>query len=484
MTALSQTNRRIRWPRWLFAFALWQCLLPGCRTPQDNQIELLERELRTQEDYIYELEDYVVQYSERLRNIRCAQAIEIEPETYDKNSVLKKSHRVKDSDLGDSPSSDSEDRTDSSDDSPKPKTIQIEPEPVQGFDPDDFEPPPLNIENQQGKVIIGTTDGLAVVGESAPRSNPVTELELPDPVAFSAEGGEPEPSEQIQRVAVEDLFDDQEVESAHYAEQASYQAQGEMSEELPETIRVAQIFRNDEPGQPQTLLAVVEGYDAAEEAIPFAGEVSLMVSAPGESKPRRLKRWDFTLDDVSAAWQSSHLGDGLHLELPLEATKLPEEALQLWVRVINHQGEKRLARHSFERDRLAGLEVETGAKELTPDSPVQVAEDSAAEPESDEADPVVERLAAKSLKRARSKNSSGWRTSTVRTDMDAQGFDSTVKKTSGWTAQPHGGRYPHLGQGQETTTVKQGPIWTAGRVKRTGGTSAAKKNSPNWSPYR
>ena len=44
----------------------------GCRTTADNQIDLLERELRTQEDYIYELESYVVEYSEKLRDTRCA----------------------------------------------------------------------------------------------------------------------------------------------------------------------------------------------------------------------------------------------------------------------------------------------------------------------------------------------------------------------------------------------------------------------------
>ncbi len=36
----------------------------GCRTTRDNQFDILERELRSQEFYIYELEDYVVEYSE------------------------------------------------------------------------------------------------------------------------------------------------------------------------------------------------------------------------------------------------------------------------------------------------------------------------------------------------------------------------------------------------------------------------------------
>ena len=45
---------------------------PGCRSARDNQIDILESELRSQEDYIYELEDYIVDYSEKLRQYRCA----------------------------------------------------------------------------------------------------------------------------------------------------------------------------------------------------------------------------------------------------------------------------------------------------------------------------------------------------------------------------------------------------------------------------
>ena len=45
----------------------------GCRSTRDNQIDILERELRAQEDYIYELEDYVVEYSDKLRQCRCSQ---------------------------------------------------------------------------------------------------------------------------------------------------------------------------------------------------------------------------------------------------------------------------------------------------------------------------------------------------------------------------------------------------------------------------
>src|SRR5687768_8217726 len=53
---------------------LWCCLalaaLAGCRNLDNAQVDVLERELRQQEDYIYELEDYLVEYSEKLRQAR------------------------------------------------------------------------------------------------------------------------------------------------------------------------------------------------------------------------------------------------------------------------------------------------------------------------------------------------------------------------------------------------------------------------------
>ena len=48
-------------------------LASGCRAVDNAQVDVLERELRQQEDYIYELEDYLMEYSEKLRQCRsCA----------------------------------------------------------------------------------------------------------------------------------------------------------------------------------------------------------------------------------------------------------------------------------------------------------------------------------------------------------------------------------------------------------------------------
>ncbi|HYO24636.1 MAG TPA: hypothetical protein VEQ85_06760, partial [Lacipirellulaceae bacterium] len=47
--------------------------LSGCRAVDNAQVDVIERELRQQEDYIYELEDYLMEYSEKLRECRACQ---------------------------------------------------------------------------------------------------------------------------------------------------------------------------------------------------------------------------------------------------------------------------------------------------------------------------------------------------------------------------------------------------------------------------
>ena len=49
----------------------------GCRSVDNAQLDLLERELRQQEAYIYELEDYLVEYSEKLRQCRCTNELHL-----------------------------------------------------------------------------------------------------------------------------------------------------------------------------------------------------------------------------------------------------------------------------------------------------------------------------------------------------------------------------------------------------------------------
>ena len=112
-----------------------------------------------------------------------------------------------------------------------------------------------------------------------------------------------------------------------------------------ERLVITHVFR-DSTGtpEPSSLLAVVEARDTRNEPADFDGKVSLMVMQGDPESPQRIKRWDFTEEETSAAWQTSNLGDGLHLELPLEVAQLPTGPCELWVRLEAADGRKFLRR--------------------------------------------------------------------------------------------------------------------------------------------
>ena len=456
-TALDTTGNRA-WFRSLWAIASVVILLSGCRTAQDNQIEILERELRTQEDYIYELEDYVIQYSEKLRTMRCAQTISIESDSVSRESIVEKpkSDRSEPRDDNRRKTSSRVDE-DPTEDLPNPKTPVEQPQ--EEFNIEDYEPPPLEIEQPLGEVQISTTEGLASIEEQPSALPPVArEPSIPSPVDYApspVDYAETEPKPEPQKVATiervvyhEDLFEDQDLSPAEF-EAAVDELGSSATGPTPTRIVVKQLFRDDEQGVPQKLLAVVEGRNEGNQPIEFTGEVSLMVMAVDAKRPLRLKRWDFFPKEVTAAWQSSHLGEGLHLELPLEDTELPNVPLELWVRLIDKKRNKLLTQKTFSESQLAGLEVETGAKELQSDSSPQLARGNP--------------LRETSRQPSRSEVA-GWRSSTQSTVTDSKNFASSLRKAGGWTAQSSGGHYPHS---ERATTEKSGadPVWTAGRVR-------------------
>jgi hypothetical protein len=126
----------------------------------------------------------------------------------------------------------------------------------------------------------------------------------------------------------------------------------------PERLVISHVYRNSsEADTPASLLSVVEARDASNEPADFNGKVSLMVMQINDEKPpRRVKRWDFTAEETNTAWQSSNLGDGLHLELPLDGAELPQGPLALWVRLETADGRKLLSQIPFERETLVTID--------------------------------------------------------------------------------------------------------------------------------
>jgi hypothetical protein len=321
----------------------------GCRSARDNQIDILERELRAQEDYIYELEGYIVDYSEKLRIYRCA----------DMNATVV-------SETKDAPELAPPQRSSSTSPTPSSRVLRKSAaNPAKETVPELTEPAiqkesreelPENLEVPD--LEIGEPVGAVDPYESA---TPLIEAGIegalladgsfiPDPAAYQT-------ASIVEEEAPAEL-------EAEYSEEVVEEDTQPFEEDItptrsrdPERLVISHVFRSsDEADQPASLLSVVEARDASNEPADFNGKVSLMVMTIVDEKPQRVKRWDFTVEETTAAWQSSNLGDGLHLELPLEQEQLPEGPLELWVRLETADGRKLLAQIPFERISLASIE--------------------------------------------------------------------------------------------------------------------------------
>jgi hypothetical protein len=326
----------------------------GCRSARDNQIDILERELRSQEDYIYELEDYIVEYSEKLRQYRCVEMTSV---------VVSKEPGVPD--LAIPPRNKSSVSPPSSQELlrslEKPTDNEVpgitEPEIVtpKTVDPEIIEESPENLEAPELELEIGEPIG----ADFYENATPLAEADIEG--ALLADGSFiPDPSAYLTSV-VEDAGDEEAVEEMVGDDVEIVERVEPFEEDItptkrhePETLVISHVFRNS--AEAESLLSIIEARDASNEPADFNGKVSLMVMTALDGKPKRVKRWDFTTDETSAAWQSSTLGDGLHLELPLEETDLPGGPLELWVRLETNDGRKLLSQLSFEQATLASID--------------------------------------------------------------------------------------------------------------------------------
>lgn len=98
--------------------------------------------------------------------------------------------------------------------------------------------------------------------------------------------------------------------------------------------------------------ALVEPQGADRSQVPAAGDISLMiVAADGETEKKigrwELARWEFAAEDAAVLWSGSPLGTGLQFELPWPGSPRPGE-YRLWVRLIGKDGRKHLGSVDFD----------------------------------------------------------------------------------------------------------------------------------------
>jgi len=438
-------------------------LLAGCRNLDNAQIDVLERELRQQEDYIYELEDYLVEYSEKLRHARVAAC---DPATTARPA---KPAAPKTPTLDVDPSERPSLPLNGRNKQPAPPKAEIpptgpetppvtEPQP-ETVKPEEMEPPELEFGPGVGMLPWKSKDSPA----EAPVFGGAMPLAIPDPVDYQADAeltaaaeGEIQP---IAEAAAEPLLAAPEVNASRLT---------------AEKLQIRRIFSqsaSEEARSPASLLVVVEALNATNEPVDATGEASLMImarDAPGSFQ--KIDRWDFSPDETKAAWQSSHLGDGLHLELPLGDKVLPEGELELWARVVSADGKKLLTQFAFDPTQLAsideageaaGLAGGAESEEKTQAEVAPLEEVEVEEPATAEAAPPAQ-----------------WRTSSIKLDPNrVEGFASTAGgKSSGWVTQPNGGSQPRVAAAPGKTSS---PAW-----QRSSTAQAQSESRPDWTPDR
>lgn len=89
------------------------------------------------------------------------------------------------------------------------------------------------------------------------------------------------------------------------------------------------------------IMAVLEPRDADGNLVRASGEVSLMILDPRrEPSQAQLVRWDFDADELGAFWGRTMLGAGYQFELPWPGDPPTGEGLQMWARLVTLSGRK------------------------------------------------------------------------------------------------------------------------------------------------
>lgn len=407
----------------------------GCRNLDNAQVDVLERELRQQEDYIYELEDYLISYSEKLRQCRMAGNCQPTAATPASSSSSKKKpiagepHLMEDlprpapkpsgtktpSSIMTPPAAPPASEAPAA--APAPTGGATEPEVI---NPQDIEVPELEF-GPGASILKWKTRGAVAAAAPSAAEQPAEEspLYIPDPVDYQVDAATPAaPAEAAVAPPVED-------------EGPSLGAADAGADRLTaQRLEIRRIFGEptaEEPAKLDRLMIVVEALSEANEPVDAFGEASIMVMARDETGAlARVERWDFTPEETAAAWQSSRLGDGLHLELPLSGRELPAGKLELWARLVSTDGAKLLASLPLEPTQLTSVE------NALPEAPIIAAEPLPRVPELAE---QAVATAAPPAKR-RSLDEPQWRASAQRLDRDrVEGFASTAAGKPGWKTQ-------------------------------------------------
>lgn len=112
----------------------------------------------------------------------------------------------------------------------------------------------------------------------------------------------------------------------------------------------------DEDGQPgdEAIMVVIEPQNSAGQYVALPGDLSVIVVDPQSPAPmRELARWEFDASETVPWLKKTLLGRGIHLQLPWPNQPPSSERLQLYVRYRTAAGEELLAQREVRVDLVA-----------------------------------------------------------------------------------------------------------------------------------
>ena len=297
----------------MFAVAL----VAGCQSGVERDV--VQREMRQQEDQIYALEDYLSEYQQLLCDARSENAML-------KQQMVQGQFREEGAD----------DKTDESDTLPSPPATS--PTPPQGASEPEVEP--------------------SVVPPEIPP------LDLSDPAVpplKDQSANEPEENER-------------EVQPAA----AAIEVVGDAATAV---VLRGEVRLDDKESGPRVLVEV-EPVDDEGRLAEFRGSLSLLVLDPSaREKEQQLARWDFQPEDLQSLAKRAKIGSAFEFPLQLPADAPTNRPLELWVRLMPEDGEKLLGRTTMDLSRAGQFaSVEVKSAEKKPDSILVAAAERAVEP--------------------------------------------------------------------------------------------------------
>lgn len=456
--------------------------LAGCRHIDNAQVDVLESELRKQEDYIYELEEYLIEYSEKLRQARMAQCDPaVVPQSTPSGSSIKEP--TLDVDAPSRPRLPMNGREklapsakptlpNPADSEAPPATLappptfeSDDPSPAEEISPEDMEAPGLEI--GPGVQSSPTMAPPTLIGSATPSPIEDAPLLIPDPVDYQADdefevNAAPTAVADVPAIAPMGDVADAPLLTAPRVEGPRLSA---------DHLQIRRIFSERDAANPESLgslLVVMEALNATDEPVGADGAASLMIMARDDAGAmRRIERWDFTAQETAAAWQSSQLGDGLHLELPLAKSPIADGELELWARVVTDDGRKLLTQIPLEPSQLASMADFTAEEALTVQAPVRLPTTPIAEPTIDEEPRAIQVAVAPITKTAAEEPKPTWKASSIRLNENRiEGYATTAGAPAARVA-------------STATESSAKPTW-----KKSSTAAAASETKRDWAPFR